>query len=214
MFFCLRTTNRELEAVSVTFLIPVVVYMLLRELSTTDHSLLVSNSLTTIGIVSMVISSILLIANSNRSKNMAKFAMFYLGTIIFMMGCGTFDIKAAAIMMTLLLAFIYSPVRNPLTILTLAMLPPITAFVTKIPLFWAPFKTGMVAQILIVCVTSLVMAVFSGIELYRTHVSKENKAMAFPIALKIISITVIIISIVYFDRINLTLEYAIKALGR
>jgi len=188
--------------------------MLLRELFAPDRSFLISNSLTTIGIASMVISSLLLIANRDRSKNMAKFALFYLGTIIFMMGCGTFDIKAAAIMMTLLFAFIYSPVSNPLTILTLAMLPPATAFVAKLPLFWAPFKTGMIAQILLVCSTSLIMAVFSGIELYRTHVSKENKVMSFPIALKIISIAVIIMSVVYFDRIDLTLEYAIKALGR
>lgn len=110
MFLCLRTTNKDLEAVSVTFLLPALIYLLLRELLTIDRSMLISNSLTTIGIVSMIISSILLIANSNRSKNMAKFAVFYLGSIIFMMGCGTFDIKAAVIMMTLLL-ILTSPSR-------------------------------------------------------------------------------------------------------
>ena len=85
----------------------------------------------------MLIPSILLFAESNKTKNMAKFALFYIGTIIFLMGSGTIDIKASAIVMTLLLAFIYSPTSNPLTIIGLIMLPPTTAFIIKLPLFWA-----------------------------------------------------------------------------
>ncbi len=214
LLFCLRTTNSDLEALTITVLTPVIIYMLLRELLTIDRSMLIASSLTTIGVASMTTAAILLMAHNNSKKNMAKFAIFYIGVIVFMVGCGTLDIKASALTMMILLTFVYSPIRNPMTILTLAILPPTAAFIAKIPLFWAPFKTGMVFQMLLVITTSLLMAIFSGIELYRVHISKENNNMSLPIALKVLSITAIILSVIYFDWINITLEQAIKAIGR
>lgn len=213
-FFYLRTTNRDIEAFCVTLLIPINVYILLRQLMTATDPLQIERSLIAVGILLMLSSPILLLAESNKTKNMAKFAIFYVGTVIFLMGSGTLDIKASAIIMTLFLVFIYSPIANPLAIIGLAMLPPATTFIIKLPLFWAPFKSAAITQIVLISVATLAMSIFAAKELYRFHTSNKGKLIPFPVPFKIISIAVIIISVIYFSYINQTLEYAIRALGK
>jgi hypothetical protein len=214
-FFYLRTTNKDLEAFCVTLLVPANIYILLRELMTTSAPLQIERTLMAVGIFLILVPPVLLLAESNKTKNMAKFVMFYVGTIIFLMGSGTLDIKSSAIMMTLFLVFIYSPISNPLAIIGLAMLPPTTTFIIKLPLFWAPFKSSAIAQIVIVSVATLAMSIFAAKELYRFHTSiNKGKFIPFPTPFKIISIAVIIISVIYFSYINQTLESAIMALGK
>jgi len=214
ILFCLRTTNKDIEALCITLLVPAGIYLLLRELLASQDPSQIELTLITVGFILMLSPTILLFAGTNKTKNMAKFAIFYIGTILFLMGSGTPDIKAAAIVMTLSLVFIYSPIINPLTIIGLSMLPPTTAFVMKVPLFWAPFKNAELVQIILVSVTTLVMTIFAAKELYLFHTSKKGTFIPFPIPFKFISIAVIIISVIYFSYINQTLEYAIKALGR
>ncbi len=214
-FFYLRTTNKDIEAFCVTLLVPANIYILLRELMTTSTPLQIERTLMAVGIFLILVPPVLLLAESNKTKNMAKFVMFYVGTIIFLMGSGTLDIKSSAIMMTLFLVFIYSPISNPLAIIGLAMLPPTTTFIIKLPLFWAPFKSSAIAQIVIVSVATLAMSIFAAKELYRFHTSiNKGKFIPFPTPFKIISIAVIIISVIYFSYINQTLESAIMALGK
>jgi hypothetical protein len=210
----LRTTSKDLEAFFITMLVPANIYILLRELLIAQNAVKIENSLIAVGIILMLAPTILLFSEANRTKTMAKFATFYIGTIIFLMGSGTIDIKTTSIMMLLSLVFIYSPTANPLTIIGLAMLPPATAFITRLPLFLAPFKSIEIAQIIAVSVASLAMSIFAAKELYSFHTTKEKSFIPFPIPFKIISIAVVIISVIYFNYINQTLGYAVRALGR
>jgi hypothetical protein len=188
--------------------------MLLRELLGAQNQLKIESVLIVIGIILMLLPAILLVAETNKTKVMAKFATFYIGTMIFLMGSGTLDIKVAAVAMALSLAFIYSPIANPLTVIGLAMLPPTIAFIVKLPLFWAPLKNAELAQIILVSAVTLVVSIFATKELYLFHISKKGKVIPFPMPFKIISIAVIIISVIYFSHINQTLEYAAKTLGK
>ena len=214
IIFYLRTTNKDIEAFCVTMLIPINIYILLRELMTTRTPQPIENTLITVGILLMLVPQILLFAESNKRKTMAKFVTFYIGIIIFLMGSGTIDIKAAAIVMTLSLVLIYSPVANPLTIVGLAMLPPVMSFIVKVPLFLATFTNTDIAQIILVSATTLAMSIFAAKELYCFHTSNKGKFTPFSMPFKIISIAVITVSVIYFSYINQTLEYAIRALGK
>ena len=214
VFFCLKTTNKDLEAVIVTLVLPAILYMLIRELMLTkDSAFFIENSLTSIGLALMTIPALLMIANVNKNKNMVKLAIFYLGTILFMIGTGSIDIKATAVIMILLYSFIYSPERNPITILALSLLPPMTTFIAKIPMFWAPLKTTYLAQIILIAAVSLVITLCSALELYRYYTSGNAKKEK-PVTIKIISVAAIIVSVIYFDHIKITLEYALKTLGK
>ena len=214
LFFALRTTNKDLESFCVTLLVPINIYILLRELLASQNPIKIESTLITIGFILMLLPVVLLFSGSNKTKNMVKFAVFYIGAILFLLGSGTLDIKASAIMMTLLLTFTYSPVANPLTIIGMVLLPPATAFVGKFPLFWAPFKNEEPVQIILLSAITLAMSIFGARELYNFHTSNKGKLVPFSTPFKIISIAVIIVSVIYFSYINQTLEYAIRALSK
>lgn len=200
--FPFKTKNASLEALITTLVTPVLIFLSLKYLSQATNVHFLTGSLRIIGISLMAAAPILLFSNSYVEKRMAKYGVFYLGNIIFLLSMHSKQAYILAVIYTLIIAIIYDPKRSTFSIFNLAMLPPSPAFIVKLSFLSELTNNFHPAYQIVIILSSIAVMFHASVDIYKIGIKR-------PLILKIVSIAAIIVVLIYLKQLETVLAKVI-----
>jgi len=191
--FPLKTRNSSLEALVTTLVAPILIFLCMKNLATSKDPYFLVNSLRVVGSALVILSPILLCSNKPTEKRMVKYGLFYVGNILFLLSMNTTGTFVLAVIYTLMIALIYDAKLSSFSIFNLAMMPPSPAFIIKLLFLYELSTRSHPAYQMIMIICSLAVMLHAAIDIYKIGVRR-------PLLLKIISITAIIVLLVYLEQ--------------
>ncbi|MBN1114341.1 MAG: hypothetical protein JXA66_03290 [Oligoflexia bacterium] len=207
------SADKSIEGFLVYFIIPAVTYLIIRYSDAADVNPLFFRSLRIIGLSLLTASAILLFSSVRDWKRNAKYGLFYIAHIIFMLGINTIETKILAIIMIFLLPVIYTHEFNFFTVLNLSMLPPSPMFLIKVSLLTIIFSTGNMAEKIILPLSGFFFAVYAALDVSSTDIRKKISIIPGRIFFKYLSVIVVFFCLVYFEMVKNMLKTTILALA-
>jgi len=200
--FPLKTKNPSLEALATTLITPILIFLCLKNMASSVDAYFLMNSLRVIGLLLIITSTVLLFSNGSSEKRMAKYGLFYSGNLIFLLSMNTTSTWTMGLIYMLMLALIYDARLSIFSIFNLAMLPPSPAFIIKLSfLHELAGKFHPIYQIVII-LSSLAIMFHAAIDIYKIGSRR-------PLLLKIVSITAIIVVLMYLEELKTVLNKVI-----
>ncbi|MEI6093591.1 MAG: hypothetical protein WCQ47_07945 [bacterium] len=193
--------------------IPVITYMCFDYSLSNNSSLSFFQLIRICGLTLIVMSSLFIMFGKLKEKRMIFYALFYIGNFIFALGLHTQEANVIAIMMLFLLPLIYSPKLNFNSIFNLAILPVSPAFILKFMLIMMVLKAGLKVEAGIILMGSLLIMAFSISDLYDSIKTKTKEKISVPVVLQTISISLLILSVIYLDTFRNVVKITIKAVN-
>ncbi|MFH1223938.1 MAG: hypothetical protein V1647_06325 [Pseudomonadota bacterium] len=194
-----KTTDKSLESFITTIVTPITLFLCLKHLNTSVDKELLIISLRVIGCAAMIAAPVLLFSKLASEKRMAKYGLFYLGNIIFLLSMSSVNVYTLSMIYLFMLALIYDAEVSSFSIFNMSMLPPSPAFIIKLyflsELVW---KSGAGYQIA-VTLSSLAVMLHACTDLYKTGVRR-------PLILKIVPIAAIIVALIYLGELRVFMD--------
>lgn len=213
VFFCISANERSIEAFIITLVIPIIAYMCINYSLYNNSNLLFPKLNRLCGLTIIIISSLFVLFDKAKEKRMIFYALFYIGNFVFALGLQTQEAITLAVMMLFLMPLIYSPKLNFNSIFNLVMLPASPAFIIKLILITMILKADMKIEAGIIIIGSLIIMIFSISDLYNSIKIKTKEKIHVPILLQTLSITLLILSVIYLDTFRNIVKITIKAVN-
>lgn len=208
-----KTKNRDIESFIMVFVLPIILYLCLKEFNGTQ-SRAYSMALGATGMIFLSLSSIMIMGIKNEKiKRPCKYGLFYLGNILMLFGHGSIDTISIALMLLLLIPFIYSQQLNPVIIFNMGMLPVMPAFIAKIHFAATLTDSKSWIQLSILSISSIIFWIYASYDLVRqSPFTDQGKLKGYRyLALFYLSILAIIASAIFFNYIQDVLKISLES---
>ncbi|HOW16330.1 MAG TPA: hypothetical protein PK443_01315 [bacterium] len=211
LWVLIRTKNRDIEALFVFLIIPIIVYPSIATLFSKEMPL-AKLSFAIIGSLLLLTASILIMYTKKEIiTRSSKYTLFYIGDIFLILSIGTPEAISLAVMMLLLIPFTYSEYLDELNISHFAMIP-----------IFAPFIIKLSTARLLVLLENWYLLTFLGISTVifwfygakeLSNNKKENVILnKRPIYIKVLSIIAVSFVVIFFNYIQGVLKISMQYL--
>ena len=212
LWVLIRTKNRDIEALFVFLIIPIIVYPSIATLFSKEMPL-AKLSFAIIGSLLLLTASILIMYTKKEIiTRSSKYTLFYIGDIFIILSIGTPEAISLAVMMLLLIPFTYSEYLDELNISHFAMIPIFAPFIIKL----STAKLLVLLEnwyLLTFLGISTVIFWFYGAKELSNNNKKENVILnKRPIYIKVLSIIAVSFVVIFFNYIQGVLKISMQYL--
>ena len=204
----IKTKNKDIEALIMFFVIPMICYLLIICLGSSEkNNLCLVLKVLSFGIL---IFAVLL-------KRHTKYGLFYIGNILLFISMGTKDSVSLSIILMALIPFVYSQHLTPLSILNLGIFPISPSFIAKYIFASILIKAGAWTESLILLGTSLAFWIFGAKDLannFETWNSNRLQPNTRPWILTSVSLLAIVVTAIFFNSFQNVLKISMDAILR
>lgn len=209
MIILMKTKNKDIEAVIMSLVMPLVFYLLIVGLSTSERDT-ICMSLRLIGIATLILSSVLMFTSKYEgAKRSTKYGLFYLGSILLFISFGTKESVSLSLILVFLIPFTYSQNITSLSIINFAAMPISPSFIARYVFLTLLLRAEAWLEASVLLISSLVFWIFGAYDL-ADHKQPNTK----PKALTYLSILVLIISAIFFNSFHNMLKTSLIDLLR
>ena len=212
-FLCFISNKRSIEAFIVLFILPIILYLGLDYSAHNNQKELFFTLTRITGLAFIIVSTIMILFRKFKDKRMISYAFFYIGHYIFAVGLKTPEAMVLAVMLAFIMPFIYSTEPDFISVFNLAMLPVSPSFILRIALVTMAIKVNMLPESVIIIVSSLLVMILSISDLSNIVIQPIKKKIKIPLTIQIVSVTVLLLSIIYLDTLKNVIKITIKAIN-
>ncbi len=211
----IKTKSRDIETFIIIFTLPMIIYLCIAEFSTPNGAL-IKETLMYIGLALISLMSLLIISTKEEKiKRSCKYGLFYLGNILLFISAGSQDSVSVAIILMLLIPFIYSQQVGPISILNMAMLPLLPPFIAKMGFAAILIDSNNWIPLPFLLISSLVFWIYGAYDLVRLSPFADSQPKSYRrLALVYLSILVLIATAIFFNYIQDVLKISLESILR
>lgn len=211
LWILIRTKSRDIEALFVFLLIPILIYPSITTIFSKEVALAKLSFAITGSSLLLTASILIMYAKKEIITRSSKYALFYIGDIFIILSIGTPEAISLAVMMLLLIPFTYSEYLDELNISHFAMMPIFAPFIIKLSLARLLVLLENWHLLTILGISTIIFWFYGAKEL--SNDKKENMILnKRPIYIKVLSIIAVSFVVIFFNYIQGMLKISMQYL--
>ena len=213
LLLCFISNEKAIEAFIILFILPILLYLCMDYSVHNSGRFLFFTLARFTGLALIAASTMVILLKRFKNKRMISFAFFYIGHYLFAIGVKTPEATALAVILMFLMPFIYSTEPDFISVFNLAMLPVSPSFILKIALVTIAIQANMMTEAVIIIVSSLIVMTSSISDLSNIVIQPIKRKIHIPLVIQVVSVTVLLLSIIYLDTVKNVVKITIKAIN-
>ncbi len=211
LWILVRTKNRDIEALFVFLIIPILMYPSIETIFSKEITLAKSSFAITGSFLLLTASILIMYTKKETINRSSKYALFYIGDIFLILSIGTPEAISLAVMMLLLIPFTYSEHLDELNVSNFAMMPIFAPFIIKLSSARLLVILENWSLLAILGISTIIFWFYGAKEL--SNDKKENTILnKRPIYIKVLSIIAISFIVIFFNYIQGVLKISMQYL--
>ena len=213
LLLCFIANEKSIEAFIILFILPIFLYLCMDYSLHNNGRFLFFTLARFTGLSLITASTIVIMLKRFKNKRMISFSFFYIGHYMFAIGIKTPEAMVLAVILTFIMPFIYSTEADFISVFNLAMLPVSPSFILKIALITITIQANMMPEAIIIIISSLIVMTSCISDLSNIIIQPVKRKIHIPLALQVVSVTVLLLSIIYLDTVKNVVKITIKAIN-